>query len=122
MSRKGFITVYFLSIFLFLTSMMSVLIQNEQNRTRVMINAERANVLVSEEAPVLAYVKCCLKNQNRIDETVTSGGITFRLSWSRDSLDAEMLSPDQELLRISFSEETGAVYDYEVFRNEKEAP
>ncbi|MGN1388310.1 MAG: hypothetical protein ACI4WR_01565 [Bulleidia sp.] len=122
MSRKGFITVYFLSVFLFLTSLMSVLIQNEQNRTRVMINAERANVLVSEEAPVLAYVKCCLKNQNQEDETVTSGGITFRLTWSRDSLEAEMLSPDTEVLRIDFSEENRTVYDYEVLRNEKEAP
>lgn len=122
MSRKGFITVYFLVIFLFLTSLMSVLIQNEQNRTRVMINAERANVLVSEEAPMIAYVKCCLKNHRMIDETVSSAGVTFPLSWGRDSLEAEMLSPDTEVLRISFSPENLTVYDYEVLRNEKEAP
>ncbi len=122
MSRKGFITVYFLSIFLYLTALMTVLIQNEQNRTRVMINAKRANVLVCEEAPILAYVKCCLKNQNMKDETITSGGITFRLSWSRNSLEAEMLSPDTEVLRIDFSEENRTVYDYEVLRNEIEAP
>ncbi|MBQ1438450.1 MAG: hypothetical protein IIZ10_02080 [Solobacterium sp.] len=120
MSEDGFVCLYFLVLFLLSTALIFTLLNAVQDRTRTAMNLRQANLLSAQEAAVLQFVKCELRNQRLEDGDYEHNGVSFRITVRDRRIDAAVFSPYSEILQITMEDDTH-VYDYDVLRNETAA-
>ena len=120
MSEDGFVCLYFLVLFLLCTALILTLLNVIQDRTRTAMNIRQANALSAQEAAVLQFVKCELRNHRLEDGDYVINGVSFRISAHDRRIDAAVSSPYYEILQITMEDDTH-VYDYDVLRNETAA-
>ena len=119
-SEDGFVCLYFLILFLLCSALILTLLNAVQDRTRTAMNIRQANVLAAQEAAVLQFVKCELRNEHLEDGEYDRYGVSFRITKHQHRIDAAVFSPRSEVIQITMEDDTH-VYDYEVLRSETAA-
>lgn len=121
MSDRGFVSVYFLALFLLCTVLAAIAMTNVQNQIRTAINVKRADELAAQEGCVLSYVKCELENEREFAGEHSENGIDFHVSRTGNGLMIHIRNPIAETINVSLCEEDTRVFDYEVIRSEQPA-
>ena len=119
-SDKGFVCLYFLVLFLLCTAVITVLMNSLQDRLRTAMNIRKADELLAQEAAVLSFVKCELRNERLADGTYQESGVRFSITMHDGRIDAVIRFPRPEILQITLEDDT-RVYDYDVIRSEQPA-
>ncbi len=116
--NKGFISTYYITVFLLVVSLCAMISLNTQNRLRTTGNMVRVCSYLEAENAVISMVKCSLKNQTEMNGTYQNSDTVFDVRWNHPEILVQIYSPVQESLIITWSQEKNQVYDYEVYRNE----
>lgn len=118
MNRKGFASIYFLSVFSGIAVLTAVIALNESNRLKAAANLRRISEYQSAENAVLCEVKCALRNEKMQDGSFQSGPASFTLKYEDEMVTATIESPVSEILQIAVDLEKHAVIDFFSLRNE----
>jgi hypothetical protein len=119
--RRGFVSVYFLSLFLSITLIVGYSAANTANRLKSIANLKQINAYLAQEHAVLSKVKCLLKNEEAESGTYRNGTVVFDLSVSDSQITATVSEPLYEILIITCSFEQKIVLDYESIRDAEPA-
>ncbi len=117
MFKKGFICTYYLLIFTVVTTLISALYLNINNRIKLTGNIKILNNCLSEEAAVLSFIKCEILNNRLKNGTYDYCGISFCLDTETDSMTVTVSKPYPEIIIITL--ENQMIYDYQTVRNFK---
>lgn len=118
MSKKGSVSIYFLSIFILITSVIAVIAENSMNRIRTITNLRKANDYLSAEEAVIRCISCYLKNDVPVSGNYSYAGVSFRAECTADSCLAEIIDPVSEMLDIQLYGNDRHIYDYVPIREE----
>lgn len=80
------------------------------------VNLEQINRYTAEEAAVIRFLQCEIKNDQLMDGTYQENGVTFSLSVHQNRMDVTIQSPLAEVMQVSVQD--GHIYDYDVLRDE----
>ena len=119
-SEDGFVCLYFLILFLLCSALILTLLNAVHDRTGTAMNIRKANEFAAQEAAVLQFVKCELRNQRLEDGEYEQNGVSFRITTHQRRIDAAVFSPHSEVIQITMEDDTH-VYDYDVLRSETAA-
>lgn len=117
MFKKGSVSIYFLSIFILITTVISVIAQNNMCRTRALENLRRTNDYLSAEEAVIRFISCSLKNGTPVSGHYAYAGVSFYAECGTDSCLAQISSPVSEMLDIQLCTDMH-IYDYVPIRDE----
>lgn len=120
-SDRGFVSLYFLVLFLICITLTAVILDNTQNQLRTMINLRKANDLLSQEAAVLSFVKCEAENERLEEGSYEENGVSFGVTLNNSGATVSIFAPYPEVLQIELNETEHTVYDYHVIRSETPA-
>ena len=120
-SENGFVCLYFLVLFLICTTLVTIILADQQNQLRTEINVRRADELLMQEGAVLAYLKCELANERLEEGTLEEYGVSFAISKSANGLRISIFAPCPEVLDVTLDQEGTGIYDYSVIRSETAA-
>ncbi len=122
-SNKGFITAYFLIIFITITILVSIETNNLLYHNKTIKNMIIANTYQAYEAKVLHYLKE-LDNVEKVEEdenpneiiedTVNINELVFHYIKNDSTITVDISSPIEESLVIYL--EDNKIYDYDVIR------
>ena len=115
----GFVSLYFLVVFLLVTSIITVLMMMRINRMKTAVNLKRINELEAEEAAVCAFLKCELKNERLESGMYEANGVSFSVSLTHKGASVSIFSPIAEVMEVTIQEDR--LYDYDVIRSETPA-
>ena len=119
MHQKGFVSLYFLVMFLILTVLVILLLNRTDNRTRTAINITKTNAYLRQEAAVLSFLKCHLK-EGLEEGSYTENNVSFSVNQTASGWTCSISSPLSEILDVE-CDSHGAVYDYSFIRTETAA-
>lgn len=119
MHEDGFASMYFLSIFLAITVLMSLSLERQNNQLRSQMNTSQANLYAAEEAAALSSLHCMLLN-NRIEENFENGLVSGRLTENGSIIRIDISSPYPETLFVTINEDKKKPVSYEVRRDAAE--
>ena len=112
--RRGFISSWFLMIFLLVITICSNAMVNDQNRLKTLINHRKSQEYLLAESAVVNDILC--RNTDGISEgTYSTETVSYELSEKENHLFAAILYPVQETMIIEVDED-GYIVDYEVLR------
>ena len=114
--RAGSAGVYLLSILSAVLVIVSFLSGEVILRAETMKNLKMASAYLSAEHEVIRCIRCHLANDQLIDESIFSGGVSFSLSWNGAICTAVIDDPVREVLQVEYDAEEGSVYDYSCLR------
>lgn len=119
-SRKGFVSLYFLILFLLITILIGILLARENNRIKTASNLRKSNIYLREEAIVMNLLKCELRNERMEEGSFEENGVTFEAIRTANGWRIIILSPAAEELIVT-CRDAQTVYDYDVIRDEMPA-
>lgn len=124
--RKGFVSAYFLAIFLFLSLYTAVLADNVRSRAETIINLRREQEYFTEEYPAIREVMCQLQKEKQAEdeaeetedaeESEDAQPAGYEMKGNTILLDISGMYPEQVLITVD--QETMKVIDYLPVRNE----
>ncbi len=114
-NRKGFVSTYFLCIFLFVITATSILLINLKTQMQTYEQTQKLHPYLQAETAVISYVKNHLANNDLEDASVTYNTYAFDLRVQEDKLLVYLSEPVVETLMIEYKE--NQVIDYTVIRN-----
>ena len=120
-SDQGFVSLYFLVLFLLCVTLTAIILDNTQNQLRTMINIRKANELHGQEASVLSFLKCEVKNERLEEGSYEENGVSFGITLTNNGATVSIFAPYPEVLQIEVNEHEHTVYDYHVIRSETPA-
>lgn len=118
MYKKGSVSIYFLSIFILITSVIAVIAENSISRLRALSNLIKINDYLSAEEAVIRYIGCELKNGVPVSGFYTYAGVSFRAECGMDSCLVTISDPVSEMLDIQLYGNDRHIYDYVPVRAE----
>lgn len=118
MSKKGSVSIYFLSIFITITAVIAVITENHMCRVRSAGNLRKAGEYLSAEEAVIRCISCYLKNDIPVSGFYAYAGVSFRAECGMDSCLAEISYPVREILDIQLCGNGSSVFDYVPIRKE----
>ena len=111
---KGFISTYSLAVFLYVISLIMIIITNDIRRMAVMHNMEEYADHYAAESLVIADIKNRLCSDEFTDGDYSVSGAVYSAEISSGLLYIRIHFPLSEGLTVRFDEETRQVLDYEV--------
>lgn len=120
-SEQGFVSLYFLVLFLICITLSAIILDNTQNQLRTMINVRRANELLCQESAVLSFLKCEAENERLEEGSYEENGVSFGISLTNNGASVSIFAPCPEVLQVELNDNEHTVYDYHVIRTETPA-
>lgn len=118
LNDRGIVSMYFLAMFLYVTSVVSVLMMCDMDRMKTLINMRKANIYLNTEAEVIEDFKCRLLNQD-IEETIIDlDTCTYMFEMYDTQCYISIYGEMEEDLLITFDPSTNEILKYESIRNE----
>ena len=113
MTKKGFVSTYFLLIFLYIVSICSLTALNDMDSIRTMMNQRTASAHFSAELQVITELKCLLLSDGDLSgEYATSQGIPFRVETEGDVLHVYVQGEYPSQIAVYLDHETRQIMDY----------
>lgn len=116
--RRGFISTYYLVIFLIAAGLVSVILSNVDNRLKTAANMIRVNKYLACEETVVNGLKCALRNDGPESGTYSVNGVTYTVEAGEKQAHVTISMPVYEVLTVYYDRETCHIYDYDVTREE----
>ena len=115
--RKGFISTYFLSILLYCTSFLTILLWNDQSRLQTVMNMKENDTYYHQEVSVMSDIRCRLRN-GKIQEgtSITGEGYSYDLDLQEKRMYAEIRTNHPETLDILYDPEKKELTDMNSIR------
>lgn len=112
-SHKGFVSLYFLGILLYLSALSAVIVENDISRMQTMENMLEDAECFDQERKTIQKFKCLLQ-QSSLEDREQDQQSEFEIDGSTAYIDIGGNYP--ELLTIYFDAETKHIIDYESIR------
>jgi hypothetical protein len=113
-SRKGFASVYFLALMLYCISVIMVVLANDMDRMRAILNLEKHEALLEEEGIMLAYVKNALKTGELEEGTYTAGNASYMFTMREGTVWLDLYGEGEESMELQIDEETNEIAGWEI--------
>lgn len=118
--RKGFISTYFLSILLYCSAFLAVLLWNDQARLQTVMNMKENDVYFLQELSVISDVRCRLQKETlQKGVYLTEEGYSYHLDVQNKRIYAEIQTADPETLCIVYDPEKREFLDIDVTRPDR---
>lgn len=117
LSKKGFVSTYFLAILLYVTSLITIITLIERENIQTIMNMKEANVYLKEEITILNDVKCKLLNDTLEDTYYSINDIDYSCYIEETLI---YITTDSEEIVISYDPTSKKILDYETVRDERE--
>lgn len=113
--NKGFASQYALGMLLSIAAVSTVVLTMQVSRLQTAVHLHKTEAYLSQEAVVLSYVKCTIKNEALKDETATIAGVIFSITTGRPLI-VVIQEPLFEILEIEWDAESQHLLDYSCTR------
>jgi hypothetical protein len=113
--NKGFASLYALGMLLSIAAVCTVELTMQVNRLQTAVHLHRTEAYLSQEAVVLSYVKCAIKNEVLKDEAAAMADVTFSITPGRPLI-VVIQEPLFEILEIEWDQESQRLLDYSCMR------
>ena len=114
--RKGVISSWFFSIFLFCTSLIMIAADNDVRMMRAMLNLKTAARYLDAECEVIHDISCMLQSEEEMEGVHETSSYRYTLRIRDDRLQAEIQDP-YEILDLEIKD--GRIFDYSAYREEQ---
>ena len=111
-SNKGFISSYFLMIFISILVLVSLEMKNSIHTNQMLQNLKIINQYSAYEAKVIHYFK--VNEIEESEDTITLNSLSFTYKKNDSTIIVEIISPIEESLVLYL--ENQEIYDYDVKR------
>ncbi len=116
-NRSGFVSVYFLSIFLSISIITGISTYNSANRMRAADNHIETLKYLSQENAVCSEVKCLMKNEALESGTYESKDMHFEMDVQSPRVTVLLTAPLYEIIIFTIQEENSVILDMETIRD-----
>lgn len=107
--HNGFVSTYFLSMLLYITSVIVIVIQNISYRMETCMNMEKALERQAKDMHVISDVKCHLLNKDLENGSYEVNGISYAIEKNAGII---YVTTSYDEITITFSEESNKILDY----------
>ena len=118
MNKKGFISSFFLMVFMYVCAWVSAIAVICSYQLSAAENMADDKKYAAQENAVLSHIKCMIISNTAEDGIYTSGNVTYTLTIEEDEIYAEVLSGLPQDITIAYSKEKKLVYEHETVRFE----
>lgn len=117
-SRKGVISSWFFSIFLFCTSLIMLSADNDVRMMRAMLNLKTAAEYLDAECEVIHDISCMLANgeEEEMEGVHATASYRYELRVNGENMQAQILDP-YEILELEIRQRR--IFDYSAYREEQ---
>lgn len=114
--NEGFISVYFLAVLLYITSIITVITLKQRESIQTIMNINASNEYLKTEISIMNDLKCKLLNHTLLEnEEVWIDGISYTYEAGETTI---YVSSEIEELYVIYDPSTYKVMDYDVYRNQ----
>lgn len=110
-SHDGFISAYFLSVLLYCSAFLTVMVKNDQARLLTVMNMRENDLFFRQEAAVAADIQCRLMNDRLEDGIFETAGYQYHLEVQERRIYAELLTDHPETLNIVYDAKKKVLLD-----------
>lgn len=107
--HDGFVSTYFLSMLLYITSVIVIVMQNISYRMETCMNMEKALERQSKDMHVIMDVKCHLLNKDLENGSYEVNGISYAIEKNAGII---YVTTSYDQIVITWNENTGKILDY----------
>ena len=107
--RKGVISTWYFSVFLFCFALLGTAMDNDIRTMKTLLNLQKAQEYLDAESEVIHDIRCLLLNDNAQSGLRHTSSAVYFLDVSDDSLRAEISNPPETLF-IELRD--GKIFDY----------
>lgn len=102
---KGSVSTYYLSVLMYCSGFLTILMLNDQARIRTVMNMKKNDRYFLQEAAVMSDIQCRLKNGKLEEGKSETNGYLYQLDIQNDRIYAVIFSENPETLLISYDPE-----------------
>lgn len=114
--NKGFISVYFLAVLLYITSIITVITLKERENIQTIMNINASNEYLKTEISIIHDLKCKLLNHTLLEsDEVWIDDIAYTYEVGETTI---YVSSEIEEIYVVYDPSTNKVMDYNVYRNQ----
>jgi hypothetical protein len=114
--RKGVISTWYFSVFLFCFTLLGAAADNDIRTMKTLINLKQAEIYLEAECEVIHDIRCYLQNEDVQSGMRRTSSFMYYLEVSDEELTARIIEPS-ESLHIEIRD--GKIFDYTAERDEK---
>ncbi len=107
--HDGFVSTYFLSMLLYITSVIVIVMQNISYRMETCMNMEKALGRQSKDMHIILDVKCHLLNKDLENGSYEVNGISYAIEKNAGII---YVTTSYDQIVITWNENTGKILDY----------
>lgn len=117
MNKKGFVSSFFLILFMYVSMMVTVTALNDLDRMKSMLNLQESNAYLMQETAVLRDVKCMMKSGVMESGQYTADGdISYSLTVEESDLVIIISGDREEILKVRYDPQQSMLVRYNVQR------
>ena len=117
MTRKGFITVFFLSGFLICTTLVSVSMYIQKRMFEGFLNLRENAEYFKQEVLIIEYIKSELQKDTLLSSEFICDNVSGSLEVQQDTVKVQLYGEKEEILEVLVNTEKKIVLDYTSYRN-----
>ncbi len=117
-NRSGFISVYFLSVLLYCTAIVTIFMSNDRDRLITMMNMKANAEYTAMEIEVLSDFKCRLMSDELEEGFYETVSLSYEADVEESSAYLYIYGSREEILIVTINTETKRILEYETVRDE----